>query len=266
MSERYLGPLPFDIHAGGLDLIFPHHENEIAQSCCAHGLDLMARFWLHNGFVEMTGEKMAKSVGNVLRLEEALNGVALPRSGEAIGAPNPGEVLRLWLLGTHYRQPIDCTSEALDEARRERRRFYNTLDEAGVRTAYPGGSMEADSDVITALEDDLNTSDALNRLRELRRDLSRASDSRVRNDIVSRLRASGVLFGLLQNDPDFVLRNIVKVETGELKIEVERLLEERRVARARKDFKRADEIREVLTTQGVLIKDRPDGTTDWQLR
>ena len=94
MSEAFLGPLPFDIHGGGLDLIFPHHENEIAQSCCAHGLDTMARYWMHNGFLDMRGEKMSKSLGNVVRVPEAL-------------ATVPGEAVRLLLLSTQYRQPAD---------------------------------------------------------------------------------------------------------------------------------------------------------------
>ena len=101
MSEHFLGPLPFDIHAGGLDLIFPHHENEIAQSCCAHGIDTMARYWLHNGFLDMRGEKMSKSLGNVVRVPEALETASRVRQ------------FGLLLLGTHYRQPADFTDEAM---------------------------------------------------------------------------------------------------------------------------------------------------------
>ena len=113
MSEEFLGPLPFDLHAGGLDLIFPHHENEIAQSCCAHGIDTMARYWMHNGFLDMRGEKMSKSLGNVVRVPEAL-------------ALAPGEAVRLLLLGKHYRQPL-ISAESKSRGNGNLRKFYDAL-------------------------------------------------------------------------------------------------------------------------------------------
>jgi cysteinyl-tRNA synthetase len=156
MSERYLAPLPFDIHAGGLDLIFPHHENEIAQSCCAHGVEQMARFWLHNGFLDMRGEKMSKSLGNVVRVPDAIELTS-------------GEAVRLHLLSTHYRQPADFSEGALAEAHQVLDRAYRSLESAGL--PY---EVEPDSELLAALADDLNTPSAMARLHVLIGDVNKA--------------------------------------------------------------------------------------------
>ena len=231
MSEALLGPLPFDIHGGGLDLIFPHHENEIAQSCCAHGLERMANVWLHNGFVEMRGEKMAKSVGNVLRLDEAL-------------AIVPGEAIRLWMLRTHYRQPIDCTAATLHEAKRTLDRFYAALDKAGDLVAEP------DPAVIDALLDDLGTPDALAVLHRLLGDVNRGMPG-----AAARLRGSAALLGLLTQSPAAWLKGDAAVADIEARITA------RTAARRARDFAEADRIRAELARQGVILEDTPTGTT-----
>jgi cysteinyl-tRNA synthetase len=233
MSEALLGPLPFDLHGGGIDLIFPHHENEIAQSCCARGVERMARVWMHNGFVDMRGQKMAKSVGNVVRVDEAL-------------AQVPGEVLRLWLLGTHYRQPADYSEEALAEAKRTLARFYGAL------ARVPAAEGEPDREMVAALGDDLNTPNALAILHEQLTGLNRAPDPQV----AARLRASAGLLGLLQDAPDAWLKGGAQADD-----QVEALIAKRQAARAGRDFARADAIRAELAAQGILLEDGPTGTT-----
>jgi cysteinyl-tRNA synthetase len=280
MSERYLGPLPFDIHAGGLDLIFPHHENEIAQSCCAHGIEQMARFWLHNGFLDMRGEKMSKSLGNVARLEDVRQVIEPPEEGDEIGAPAWGEVLRWSMLGAQYRQPLDFSYDVIFEAKRERQRFYSALSRAGIDTSYTG-DKEPDAEFLRILADDLNTPEAMAHLRKLLGELnvtlasSELMERGVREaklyQICSRIRANGSMLGLLEHDPDFILRNIVKLDTGVVNVgrntrmgRIISLVEERTRARVARNFAEADRIRAVLAQEGIILEDRPDGTTDWR--
>ena len=250
MSERWLGA-PFDIHGGGLDLTFPHHENEIAQSCCVHNIDRMANYWMHNGFVDMSGEKMSKSLGNVLRVDEAFASV-------------PGEAIRLWILGTHYRQPIDCSDEALREAKRTLDRFYGALDRAG------SGSGEPDSAVVEALSDDLNTPSAMAALHELLADVNRNIAGADR-----RLRASAMVMGLLGSDADAWLRGFAGLGSlvsagaraegvGVLTYSREaigHLIDERMAARKARNFAEADRIRSLLEDQQIILEDTPTGTT-----
>ena len=241
MVAEHLGPT-IDIHGGGNDLIFPHHENEIAQSSCANGGALFARYWLHNGFVNVDHTKMSKSLGNVLLVCNLLEQA-------------PGEAIRLALLAAHYRQPLDWTSEVLPEARRKLDRLYGAL-----RDVEGWQSLEAapDPEFIAALDDDLNTPQALAVLFNLARDANRSSDPAERAALAARLRASAALLGLLGVDPDAWFMT----ETGDgLSAEqVETLLAARRAARASRDFKLADQIRDQLVAAGILIEDSAEGT------
>ncbi|MFZ1426385.1 MAG: cysteine--tRNA ligase [Geminicoccaceae bacterium] len=248
MSEEFLGPLPFDLHAGGLDLIFPHHENEIAQSCCAHGTDTMARYWMHNGFLDMRGEKMSKSLGNVVRVPEALETA-------------PGEAVRLALLTAHYRQPSDFSSDASADAKLSLDRFYSALN----RTV-PDLNAAPSTQLIEALADDLNTPlamsllyDQLNRLNILVSGNRTTEASTLAGELV----ASANLLGILEQPANAFLKAASSMEEGE-KDWIVKLLAERQLARKERNFKRADEIRNELGEAKVILEDRPDGTTDWR--
>jgi cysteinyl-tRNA synthetase len=241
MAERHLGRT-IDIHGGGNDLIFPHHENELAQSTCAHGGETFVRFWLHNGFVNVDHTKMSKSLGNVMLVRE-------------LRKQAPGEAIRLALLSGHYRQPLDWTSEVLPDAKRKLDRLYQTLrDLPDVADA----SGEPDPDFVAALEDDLNTPKALAALFDLARDLNRSEAGPARLELAGRLKASAALLGILRESPaEWFMRGT----DGELDAaRVEALLADRRDARARRDFAAADRIRDELIRGGILIEDGPEGT------
>ena len=248
MAASHLGQV-IDIHGGGQDLVFPHHENEIAQSRCAHGTDAFARYWLHNGLVNVDREKMSKSIGNVLLLRDLLD-------------ENPGEVVRLGLLTAHYRQPLDWTERLLGEARRRLDRMYVVLREAGI-----SGAAEVPEDALippgvkAALEDDLNTPEALAELAEIVRAANRAEDPDVRRKLAATLRAGAWMLGLLQQDPTAWFS---RSGTGDAAMidesGIETLLRERERLRAEKKFEAADGIRDELLQKGVVIEDRAEGT------
>ena len=248
MSEKNLG-LPFDIHGGGMDLIFPHHENEIAQSCGAHGEDkdpkIFSRYWLHNAMLNMNGEKMSKSLGNIFYIRDFLD-------------KQPGEVLRLALLSGHYRQPLNWTDDTITQARSILDRLYRVLnkfkdietDKELLKTAPEG--------VLSALCDDLNTSKALAELNDIAGKLSTSTgDDSIK--LKANLLSAAHLLGILQSSPEEWLG--IGQTTGDVdKDKVESLINEREEARLSKDFNRADEIREELTAMGIDIEDTPKGT------
>lgn len=241
MSAAHLGEV-IDIHAGGQDLVFPHHENEIAQSRCAHGSEIFARYWMHNGFVTVEKRKMSKSLGNTLIVHELLK-------------QWPGEALRYVLLSAHYRQPLDWSDKTLEQACSTLDRLYGLL-----RDHDAGATSKADAGVIEALEDDLNTPTALAALNQVAR---RFQGENSKAEVAACLRLSGELLGLLQQPPDkwFGQR---QAQAALSTAEIEALIEARNAARASRDFAAADRIRDDLVAQGIVLKDSPEGTT-WEI-
>ena len=230
MSWRYLGA-DFDIHGGGTDLIFPHHENERAQSFCAFPGSHFAKYWLHNGMLQVNGEKMSKSLGNFFTLRNVL-------------ANAPAEAIRLLILRTHYRALLDFSESGLAEARQEMDRFYRALDRT---PPVPGAAMP--ETVLSALSDDLNTPAAIAALRVLA-DAAMAGDQ----DAASALLAGGALLGILQADPKSWFH-------GDADEGIEAAIAERIAARKARDFGRADAIRRDLSARGILLEDSAAGTT-----
>jgi cysteinyl-tRNA synthetase len=231
MSWRYLGE-NFDIHGGGTDLLFPHHENELAQSVCAFPGSRFANLWVHNGMLMVNGEKMSKSLGNFFTVRDVL-------------ARAPAEAIRLLLLRTHYRGELDFSDDALVESRKELDRFYRALD----RTPADAGAVAAS--VMEALCDDLNTPLALSAMHALA-DAAMAGDSTAS----AGLRAAGNLLGLLQ-DPHWFHGE------GEDSEDIQRLVDARIAARRTRNWAEADRLRAELDGMGVALEDRPDGSTDW---
>src|SRR5690606_25337838 len=247
MIEKSFGPETIDIHGGGHDLIFPHHENEIAQSTCARNGALFCRYWMHNGFVNVDAEKMSKSLGNVLLVHDLLKQA-------------PGEAIRLALLSAHYRQPLDWTDAALKEAKAQLDRLYRALDSLRDVEAEPGEAPEA---FVAALADDLNTPKAMAELHHLAGLANKATDPAERRRLKSELLAAGWLMGLLQQDPAAWLRGAgtgVAVDAAE----IEALIAARKDARARKDWAESDRIRNDLAARGILLEDQ-GGETSWRV-
>ncbi len=235
MSWKHLGET-FDIHGGGIDLVFPHHENEIAQSRCAFHTPVMANYWMHNGFLQVEGEKMAKSLGNFVTIRELLKDW-------------PGEVLRFQMLMTHYRQPIDWTRKRTEEAAAALdsfRHFTTAINDGGISPR-----------VLEALEDDLNTPQVLMELHRL------ADDARTGNrSAACELKKTCAFLGFeLKTN----LQQILKHQRGGVnEVAIKSLLDDRAAARARKDWKESDRIRDELAKMGVVVKDSKDGTT-WEI-
>ena len=240
MAKKYLGET-FDIHGGGIDLIFPHHENEIAQSSCCHDGKKLANYWMHNGHLGINGEKMSKSLGNFFTVREKR-------------AEIPGEVIRLVLLSSHYRQPLDWTDQAVLQARSILDRFYTALKDFDEEVGTDCGES-----VMDALKDDLNTPLALSHLHELANRINKASDETERLTYQRQLKSSAALLGLLSQASDaWFKQGSDGKPTAE---QIDSLIQERQAARANKDFARSDEIRDTLQAQGVILEDGPSGST-----
>ena len=243
MSEKTLG-LPFDIHSGGMDLVFPHHENEIAQTCSLHknhDPDNFAHFWFHNGFVNVEGEKMSKSIGNIRLVHDLKNQYS-------------GEVLRLTLLSAHYRQPLNWTKEIIDQNSKMLDGLYRSLkDLQDIELT----SENLSNDVMESLLDDLNTPKLLAHLNTLTNKLSTANKNEKIN-IKNNLIAAGKILGIMKEDPDVWLG--YNQSSNPEKEEIEGLINQRNEARRDKDFKLADEIRDKLKIKGIEIEDTNNGT------
>ena len=243
MSEKTLG-LPFDIHSGGMDLVFPHHENEIAQTCSLddnHEPASFAKFWFHNGFVNVEGEKMSKSIGNIKLVHD-------------LKKQYKGEVLRLTLLSAHYRQPLNWTKEIIDQNSKMLDRFYRSLKE--LQDVEISSDLVSE-DIMESLLDDLNTPKVLAKLNTLSNTLSSAGTDEKRN-IKNNLIAAGKILGVMQEDPNIWLG--YNQTANPEKEEIEGLINQRNEARRSKDFKLADQIRDKLKSKGIEIEDTKNGT------
>ncbi len=245
MSGKYLGET-FDIHGGGQDLIFPHHENEIAQSTCAHGGRPFAHYWMHNGYLMTEGEKMSKSLGNFYTVHDLLKEF-------------PGEAIRLVLLQTHYRQPIDFTKDGVAQARQTLDRIYGALRSVADIAAKADDRQPA-AGVVDALSDDLNTPSVLAQVFELVADLNKAGDEGEKKAIKGQLLAAGDLLGLVQQDPEAWFRWQPPDTESVTEDEIESLIAERLAARKNRDFAAADAIRDGLAAQGIFLEDGTEGT------
>jgi len=246
MAETHLGET-IDIHGGGQDLVFPHHENEIAQSTCSHGGHPFARYWMHNGFVTVQKRKMSKSLGNTLVVHELLEN-------------HPGEVLRYLLLSAHYRQPLDWSEGELDRARRTLDRLYGVLRTAdGTFGPFTANDRPGEG-FLDALRDDLNTPVALAEFNRVARELARAETREDAQQAAAELLADASLIGLLQSSPDEWFGS---GEEDSDSAAIEALIEQRNQARANRDFAAADSIRDQLTAMGVVLEDA-NGVTRWR--
>ena len=234
MSKTHLGEV-FDIHGGGIDLAFPHHENEIAQSCCAHGTSKLASIWMHNGYLQVEGEKMSKSLGNFITANEVLQDW-------------PGEVARLAMLMTHYRQPINWTKANLEVAQKTLDGWYGVLADA---EATDDAAAEIDEALFAALADDINTPKAISILHQLK-------------DQPAVLKASARQLGLLTH----TVEEWTEIRAPKLEVdadEIEALIAARLEARENKDWAEADRLRDVLVSKNIVLMDG-DGFTDWEVK
>ncbi|MDD2326138.1 MAG: cysteine--tRNA ligase [Alphaproteobacteria bacterium] len=252
MADDLLGET-FDIHGGGLDLIFPHHENEIAQSSCAHCGKPPAKYWMHNGFLIVNGEKMSKSLGNFFTVHELLE--------EA-----PGEALRLSLLASHYRQPCDFTKEGLAKAKATLDKWYGALrkvQDVPLPVIPAKAGIQANSvpaAIEDALLDDLNTPLAIAHIHDLASELNRAEDADTKAKLKAGLLAAGEALGLLLQDVESWFKGAAQ-KGGPTDAEIEAQIAARLESRQAKNFAESDRIRDALAAQGIILQDGPTGTT-----
>ena len=245
MSEKTLG-LPFDIHGGGRDLVFPHHENEIAQSCCASGIkndpSSYAKYWMHNGFVTVNGEKMSKSLNNITLIKDLTDSYK-------------GEVIRLTLLSSHYRQGLDWNESIIHQSEKLLDKLYKILSDEGINSAPTSSNF--DEDILEALADDLNTPKVISVLNSLAKKYFQDSGIN-KKDIAEKIKTSGNLIGILNEDP---VRWFER-DSKDLDIElIEDLMRQRDQAKSDKDYAKADSIRDELVGLGVEILDSQDGSS-----
>ena len=244
MAKEHLGTT-FDIHGGGLDLIFPHHENEIAQSRCAHDNVPLAKYWMHNGFLTINNDKMSKSLKNFFTVRELLE-VA------------PGEALRLALISGHYRQPLDFSIEALQNAKATLDKWYGALRST---MAAHAEAVAVPSAIEEALRDDLNTPLAIAHIHELVTELNRAANLAEQVPLRAQLIAAGTSLGLLQQAPEAWFRWHPASQSSSTDTEIEAQIAARLAARKAKNYAESDRIRDTLAAQGVILEDGAGGTT-----
>ena len=238
MAAAHLGPT-IDIHAGGIDLQFPHHENEIAQSQCAHGGAIFARYWLHNGMLNFGGAKMSKSLGNIEKVHDLLQ-------------QHPPEALRYALLSAHYRQPLDWSEALVEQSKNTLDRLYGTLRDLGDVDATPATPPVVED----ALDDDLNTPQALAEVARIAAEARRASTDADRQRLKSELLGAGRVLGLLQQDPAAWFGRDASSDDD---ARIQALIDERTAAKKSRDFARSDAIRDQLAAEGILLEDTPQG-------
>ncbi|MGJ8664407.1 MAG: cysteine--tRNA ligase [Marinicella sp.] len=248
MAAKHLAET-IDIHCGGKDLIFPHHENEVAQSCCANDTKNFANYWVHNGFITMSDQKMSKSLGNIQLIREVL-------------AEVKGEVARWVLLSAHYRQSVDWTPETISQAEKTIDRIYTTLRDAQNIETDP--AVGIDAEFLAALDDDLNTPRAFARVNQLAKLLANADSVEEQIKLKSSLIHSCELLGVLQKEPESWFAE-KQVGGEDIKEQVEQLIVERAQARTDKNWSRSDEIRDELDALGVILEDSPEGTR-WSMK
>ena len=246
MAETHLGKT-IDIHGGGQDLVFPHHENEIAQSVCSHDGQPFARYWVHNGFVTVEKRKMSKSLGNTLVVHNLLE-------------QWPGEVLRYLLLSAHYRQPLDWSDQELERARRTLDRLYNVLRIANQQFGPFEAADAPGQAFLDALSDDINTPDALAEFNRVAKELAKAENQDTARALAGEFLANAQLIGLIQISPDNWFGAAASDPDSE---EIEDLITRRNQARADRDFATADALRDRLTAMNVVLEDA-DGVTRWR--
>ena len=244
MSSKYLGN-SFDIHGGGADLIFPHHENECAQSLCAHPNDTFANYWVHAGMLMVDGVKMSKSLGNFYTVNEIIE-------------QYPAEALRLLFISTHYHQPFNFTFDGLKQSKQILDKFYNAL----LRVKdVPTIEIEPDERVVEALSDDINTPLAISYLHDITNNLNKASTFEDKQKYKSLLLRSADIMGLLYHDAEDWFKGNVDTGSAIDENEINRLINERLEAKKSKDWAKADAIRNQLKEQGIILEDTPQGTT-----